>query len=227
MTLVEKMVKLAYLQVGVKEYPPNSSNVQYNTAYYGGTVNNPSLHWCAVFIWWLFKICDASSLYYGGRKTASCTTLSNYHKKELIPKQKARPGDIVFFDFSGRGKITEHVGICVKPPGCEMITTIDGNTGGKEADGGAVMVKTRNLKYVSKVWRPNYQSLEEKEMPSIPFKYVQDCPEWAQEALSKAIRKLAVNEEDHIINLNSDGSMNVYPENFQVIVWLDRLGLLD
>ena len=45
-----------------------------------------------------------------------------------------RPGDIVFFNFSGRSS-AGHVGICESWDGT-YITTIDGNTGGASEDNG-------------------------------------------------------------------------------------------
>ena len=53
-TTVKEILALAASQIGTKEEPMGSKNVKYNTAYYGGKVNNPNLHWCVAFIWWLF-----------------------------------------------------------------------------------------------------------------------------------------------------------------------------
>ena len=68
--MVTKLLKLARQELGEREYPPNSNNIKYNTAYYGKEVSGSNLAWCAVFVWWLFRECGMSELYYGGKKTA-------------------------------------------------------------------------------------------------------------------------------------------------------------
>ena len=70
-----------------------------------------------------------------------------------------KPGDIVFFNFSG-GKTAQHVGLCTAWDGT-YITTIDGNTGtGNEANGGAVMERKRHKRYIVGVARPEYSGGE-------------------------------------------------------------------
>ena len=51
----QQVLNLAKNEVGVKEYPPNSNNVKYNTWYYGHPVSGPAYPWCAVFVSWLFE----------------------------------------------------------------------------------------------------------------------------------------------------------------------------
>ena len=159
------IINLAEKQVGIKEYPMNSNKVKYNTAYYGREVSGSAYPWCCAFVWWIFNELKANDLFYGGKKTAYCPTLRNYHKKQRIT-DNYKPGDIIFFDFTGKKKKAGHVGICVefnKAKG--TITTIDGNTGvGNEANGGAVMYRTRSLVYVMDGYRPDYAlTKEEKE----------------------------------------------------------------
>ena len=162
MARAEDILKLAASYIGVKENPPYSNNVIFNTHYYGGPVNNQSLHWCAAFVWDIFRMAGASGLFYGGKKTASCGTLWAYHRGQGQAVTEFQPGDIVFFDFSGRKAKTEHVGIVEKVEG-GYITTIDGNTSPtSEANGGAVMRRKRALKYVSGGYRPRYD-VEQKE----------------------------------------------------------------
>ena len=99
MATAEKILEIARSQIGTKESPANSDNVKYNTAYYGREVSG-KYPWCAVFVWWVFREAGASDLYYGGDKTAYCPTLMSFHKKQKVTDY--RPGDIVFFNFSGR-----------------------------------------------------------------------------------------------------------------------------
>lgn len=163
----EKILQLARNELGVVEYPPSSNRVKYNTAYYGREVSGSQYAWCAVFVWWLFRQAGASVLYYGGGKTAYCPTLMSYHKAQAVTDYN--PGDVVFFNFDG-GKNAQHVGVCESYDGTN-ITTIDGNTGtGNDANGGAVMRRTRNKRYVVGAYRPAYEeevTLTEDQIRSI------------------------------------------------------------
>ena len=67
-----------------------------------------------------------------------------------------RPGDIVFFDFSGKRKKTEHCGIVVEVSS-STVTTMEGNTGmGNDANGGAVMRRVRSTGLITCGVRPGY-----------------------------------------------------------------------
>lgn len=155
----EKILKIARGELGVKESPPNSNRVKYNTAYYGREVSGSSYPWCCAFVWWCFRQAGAEKLFYNGGKTAYCPSLMNFHKGQAV-KENYRPGDVIFFNFEGR-KNAAHVGICESWDGA-YITTIDGNTGtGNEANGGAVMRRRRHKKYIVGAYRPQYQEAEE------------------------------------------------------------------
>lgn len=177
-----KILSIARGEIGVTESPAGSNKVKYNTEYYGSPVAGSDLAWCVVFIWWLFKQAGASNLFYGGENTASCTVLNTYHQglgQGLSGDYQ--PGDIIFFNFHG-GKSTDHVGICESWDG-STITTIDGNTGtSNEANGGAVMRRERNKKYIVAAYRPAYEQ-EEKPMEkdNTPSEWAKEAVEWAVE----------------------------------------------
>ena len=155
----DRLLDLARGELGVTEQPAGSNRVKYNTAYYGREVSGSGYPWCCTFVWWLFRQAGASKLFFGGGKTAYCPTLLTYHKKQAVHGDY-QPGDVIFFNFSGKTSAA-HVGICETWDGTNM-TTIDGNTGsGNEANGGAVMRRTRNKKYIVGAYRPAY---EEEEM---------------------------------------------------------------
>lgn len=156
----DKLLSIAREQLGVTEFPPSSNKVLYNTAYYGREVSGSKYPWCAVFIWWLFREAGASRLYYGGEKTAYCPTLLSYHMvRAQGVESDYKPGDVIFFNFDGKTN-AQHVGLCEAWDG-ETITTIDGNTGtGNEANGGAVMRRRRNKKYIVGAYRPDYAKEE-------------------------------------------------------------------
>ena len=156
MATAEKILEIARSQIGTRESPANSDNVKYNTVYYGREVSG-KYPWCAVFVWWVFREAGAPELYYGGGETAYCPTLMSFHKKQAVTDY--RPGDIVFFNFSGKSS-AGHVGICESWDGT-YITTIDGNTGGASEDnGGAVMRRRRHKKYIVGAYRPDYEEEE-------------------------------------------------------------------
>ena len=66
------------------------------------------------------------------------------------------------------------------------------------------------------------QKLEQKGDPEQmkTYKYVPDMPEWAQNSVTKAIKK-------GVVAMDKDGAVSIYECNLQPLVWLDRVGLLD
>lgn len=59
------------------------------------------------------------------------------------------------FDFSGKKKITQHVGIIQSvDPVARTVTTIEGNT--SQDNGGAVMRRVRSVKLITGACRPGY-----------------------------------------------------------------------
>ena len=215
---VNDLLELARSQLGVKEAPAGSNRVKYNTAYYGREVSGGAYPWCCAFIWWLFREAGAPELFYGGGKTASCTLLYGWYKRQgqAVGDAEIRPGDLVFFNFDGNPAVMNHIGICEKvEPG--YVTTIDGNTGTtNEANGGAVMRRRRALKYVGGVARPKYEEEEEMKI----YQYVADLPKDWQAAVTKAINL-------GIIKMDGSGAMMLYESNAPMFTYLDRLGLLD
>lgn len=142
-------------QVGTTESPAGSNRVKYNTAYYGREVSGSAYPWCVTFVWWVFRQAGFN-LY----QTASCTALVERYREASpgqIVRTDYRPGDIVFFDFSGKRAKTEHVGIVESVAADGTLTTIEGNTGSESnANGGAVMRRTRRLGLVTCGIRPGY-----------------------------------------------------------------------
>ena len=165
----EKILDTARAQLGIREEPPNSNRVKFNTAYYGREVSGSAYPWCCAFVWWVFREAGAASLFYGGKKTASCSALLSFHKGQAV-RGDYQPGDIIFFNFNGR-KNPAHVGICESWDG-QYITTIDGNTAPtNEANGGAVMRRRRAKKFMIGAYRPAY---EEDTMTQADFDKMMD-----------------------------------------------------
>lgn len=162
-TTAERLLELARAELGTREFPPGSNNVKYNTSYYGREVSGNNFAWCAVFIWWLFEQAGLSELYFGGKKTAYVPALLTWARQEGLLVDTPRPGDLVCFDFN-HNAAADHIGLCESWDGT-YITTIDGNTGvGNEANGGAVMRRRRQKKYIVAVIRPRYEESEDEDM---------------------------------------------------------------
>lgn len=167
MPAAREIIQIAEGYLGIKESPPDSNHVIFNTRFYGREVCGSGYPWCCVFQWCLFQEAGAPELFYGGGKTASCTTLYQWYKRrgQTVPVERAQAGDLIFFTFHARDKaqgIKNHIGLCVKNE-TGFITTIDGNTGaGSEADGGAVMRRRRSWAYVTGAARPKYTAEQEE-----------------------------------------------------------------
>ena len=225
----ETLLTLARSQLGVREEPQGSGKVKYNTEYYGREVRGSWYAWCCVFQWWLFRQAGLGELFYGGGKTASCTQLYRFYRGKgwTVDKNRLRPGDLVFFVFDGgKSGCMNHVGICESIEE-GYVTTIDGNTGDDEANGGVVARKRRSLRYVGGAARPAYEEAGpcggqdgEREDDMRIFQYVDQVPLWAREAARKAV-------VNGYIRMDAAGAMTLYEMNLQPLVWLDRAGLLD
>ncbi len=138
-TIIEKAIS----QIGTKEHPFGSNKVIYNTDYYGGTVSGSDFPWCCVFVWWIFKQCGASDLFYNGAKTAYCPAVETYYKNINQWFTKGQPGDIVLYDFYGKGYAC-HIGIVEKVNSDGTYSVIEGNTSLTNDDnGGSVMRRVR------------------------------------------------------------------------------------
>lgn len=160
MPTVKQILDLAESQVGITEYPPNSNNVIYNTAYYGKEVSGSAYPWCCVFVWWLFAQFDPCII----KKTASCQELGNWFNTNGRWVSDAQVGDIVFFHFPTNDRWTNHCGI-VKSINGNIIETIEGNTSiNSDDNGGAVMIRQRSSNIVG-FGRPAYS----EEIEDIPI----------------------------------------------------------
>ena len=174
MPTVKDILDLAESQVGITEYPPNSNNVPYNTAFYGHEVkdgNGTTYPWCCTFVWWLFAQFNPCLV----KKTASCMDLAQWFKDNGKWGTTAHPGDVVFFKFNTNNRWTNHVGIVkeVLDNGLK-IKTIEGNTSekGSQDNGGAVLEKIRTSNIVG-YGRPAYSVSEEIEDIPMSNNYVE------------------------------------------------------
>ena len=155
MATAQVVMNLAAKYVGTKEYPPDSNNVIFNTDYYGQRYNAP---WCCTFVWDIFRMANASKLFYDGKKVAYCPYVYDWGKRNKlnVPKSQGRYGDIVLFDWTGDGE-ADHIGFIVKQYSDGSYLTIEGNTAiGNDSNGGEVMYRTRYQYQICMIIRPKY-----------------------------------------------------------------------
>jgi len=170
----EDILSLARDELGVKESPMGSNQVKYNTAYYGRAVSGSAWAWCCTFIWWLFKAGDASDLFYGGGKTASCTTLMKYYRVQGQIVTDPRPGDLVFYNWKGAKSTAVHIGVVESIDADGDIIAIEGNTSIESDDnGGKVMRRNRKRSVCIAFARPKYSKGDE-EMTQAQFDAMMD-----------------------------------------------------
>lgn len=193
MGTLKELLSIAEKQIGVVESPPNSNNVLYNTWYYGRVVNGSAYPWCMVFCQWVFAKAGVRV----PTITASCTTLLNAAKtnKAYVNKNNLQPGDLVLYNFDGiTTNVATHCGI-VKSVGKIKIEAIEGNTATKnDTNGGAVMLREREYKYIIGAFRPKFDKEDDLDMTKAEFlKSMTDAE--AYSLLEKAMKYLNSQKE--------------------------------
>lgn len=156
----DSVVTKAKSFLGVKESPAGSNNVAFNTDYYGKEVSGPDYPWCCTFVWDVFRLCNASELFYGGKKTARCQTVYEWgkEKKLTVPKGSGKKGDLIIFDWNGNG-VAQHIGFILSKNPDGTYNTIEGNTAvGNDSNGGEVMQRKRVQENILAIVRPEYKS---------------------------------------------------------------------
>lgn len=150
----KEMIEFAKTFIGIKEYPANSNRTQFGEAY--GFNGVP---WCCIFQWYLFNKKGMVVQFYGGKKTASCTTLMNWAKnKHKFYTSGYQPGDLVFYNFDNKPD-ADHIGLITEVHN-GYIMAIEGNTSpgkrGSQDNGGMVCLKKRLNSLILGVYRPDY-----------------------------------------------------------------------
>ena len=211
MATVNNLLELARRQLGVKEDPPGSNKVKYNTWYYGREVSGAAYPWCMVFVQWVF---DRASVKLPTR-TASCGALMRAAQAAGCWVTKGyRPGDVVIYDFPG-GAATDHCGI-VEAVDDSRVSAIEGNTSAaSDADGGAVERRARRLSLIAGAVRPTF----DEEVEEMRYNTVAECPDWARETVQKLIDKGYLGGDGQSLDLSRD--------MVRILVIQDRAGNFD
>ncbi|MDE7009893.1 MAG: CHAP domain-containing protein [Oscillospiraceae bacterium] len=190
MATAKELLSVAVRQLNVREDPPDSNNVRYNTWYYGREVSGKAYPWCMAFVQWVF---DQAGVKLPAR-TASCGTLMNAAKSFGIwVTGDFQPGDVAIYDFSGKRRTTEHCGIVEAVLPGYGVQAIEGNTSeaGSQSNGGMVCRKKRPWKHIIGAVRPAFEqedTMTGKEIYESLNEYLgrQPVPAWARAELEEA-----------------------------------------
>ena len=157
---LQAVIDVARAYLGVTEDPPGSNKTIFGEEY--GLNGQP---WCVMFLWYCFTHAGERMAFFGGGKTASCSTLLRWYREQglTVPVSEVQVGDIVILNFSGTIE-PQHCGLVthVERSGGSIlyIKTIEGNTTSGDTsqdNGGMVCEKVRYPSQVVGVCRPQYQ----------------------------------------------------------------------
>lgn len=161
---LSKVIEIARADLGYTENPPNSNMTKYGEAY--GMNGVP---WCVEALWYWFNEAGERMAFFGGGKTASCSTLLRWYREQglTVPVSEVQVGDIVLLNFHGKAE-PEHCGLVTGKSDIVNLSTgmpysiwtIEGNTSpsdGSQSNGGMVCEKTRYPSQIVGVCRPQYK----------------------------------------------------------------------
>ena len=161
---LSKVIEVARGELGQTENPAGSNMTKYGFWY--GVDGVP---WCVIFLCWLFNQAGERMAFFGGGRTASCSTLLRWYREQglTVPVEDVQTGDIVLMNFHGKSD-PEHCGLVVetwhrKTGELTFVDTIEGNTSpsdGSQSNGGMVCLKSRYPSQIVAVCRPQYQTEE-------------------------------------------------------------------
>lgn len=170
MATAKDILAVARAEMGYTESPAGSNRTKYGKWF--GLDGQP---WCMMFVQWCFRQAGAQDML--PMLTASCGALMRAAQaKSCWITDGYQPGDVVIYDFPG-GAATDHCGIVITAL-TTGVRAIEGNTGnGNDANGGAVMERTRPLSQVVGAFRPDYDMEEKEDEDVVTYKYLKDIPE--------------------------------------------------
>jgi len=218
----KEILATATREIGTTEHPAGSNKVKYNAWYYGKDVSGSAYPWCMAFVQWVFNEAGSPLPF----KTASCGGLLRWYQRnmpECVSKDPV-PGCIVIFDIPETKSRTDHTGIFENRTG-DYVTTIDGNTGTtSEANGGAVMRRTRPASMVMAYIIPRELEEEKTEDEDMEKRYetieeIRRAAPWAVETVEKLIA-------DKLLQGNGEG-LDLSNDMLRLLVINDRAGLYD
>jgi len=137
-----KIVQTAIGELGYSESPPESNMTKYGEFY--GMNGVP---WCAIWVSWVYAQTNIPLGHIDSDKGMYYTPSAlNHFKQNGEVVTSPLPGDIVFFDWQGDGKV-DHVGLFLQDYDKISFFSLEGNTAiGNNSNGGQVMLRLRRYK---------------------------------------------------------------------------------
>lgn len=168
MATAKQIIDKARSYIGTKESPAYSNNVIFNTDYYGHPVSGSEYPWCVTFVWDIFRMCDASELFYDGRKTSYCPAVLSWGRENGLIVTEGREGDLILFDWDNTNpNDADHIGFIAARSDDGYYITIEGNTAiGNDSNGGEVMERRRSTG-IRAIIRPKYDEEPNKPIAEV------------------------------------------------------------
>ena len=150
MNKAQKVIDIAFAEVGVQESPANSNETKY-----GKWFGLNGVAWCGIFASWAYSKAGVplEKIGYSKGFAGTQTALKHFQETGQMTTNPA-PADLVFYDWDANGQ-PNHVGIFngwVKGKRGVEFYAIEGNTSLKDqSNGGEVMSRQRvnkNVKFV-------------------------------------------------------------------------------
>lgn len=160
----EALIRWARAQVGVTERPAGS-NKGPKVSKWQREFGIDGAPWCGAFVGFGLRTqCNVPvtrRIVYCPFIEADARTHANGFAR-FVSARKAKPGDLVLFDFSRPVTFPQHVGIVVSVDRARgVVHTIEGNTSpgaaGSQANGGGVFARTRPFGTVVGYARPRFK----------------------------------------------------------------------
>ena len=107
--------------------------------------------WCCMFVWDVFRLKNASKLFYNGEKTAYVPTYMDWADKneQRISSDQGQWGDIIVFDWNFND-VADHIGFIVGKNADGTYKCVEGNV----SDSVNVIKRWQNT--ILRIYRPKY-----------------------------------------------------------------------
>jgi hypothetical protein len=153
MATPQDVLDVARSDIGYSESPPGSNHTKFGD-WYG--VTGP---WCAMYLSHAFYVAGLPLPAQTSKGFCYCPDGLDWFKKQgRLVTDTPQVGDVVFFHFAAGHSGANHVGI-VEAVDADTLTTLEGNTGGSDFNGGSVLRQHRRRGTVEIGFgRPAYQA---------------------------------------------------------------------
>lgn len=145
LTIPQKALKIAMAERGVKEQPAGSNDGP-RVREYQAVTGAYKAPWCASFTAWAYKLAGRALSGFNAAYVPSYVSAARQsdHGLRIVSADKARPGDLVCFDW-GQDGVADHIGILASRVKSGRFSSVEGNTSyGNNSNGGQVMLRDRN-----------------------------------------------------------------------------------